>query len=544
MRSRSARTVAAFGLAFLLGCQRQEPPPLPGTAGPAPLRRLSDSEYLNALHDLFPGPQLVLPRLPGEAVVAGFENAAEAQQPSDVRTARYETIANLYAEAVTADPSALRGLVGCASWATPSEASACGLRFVEEAGRRLFRRPLDPGERDRFDGQLTTWRTAGGFVSAVRLTLSAMLQSPQFLYRVELAPPGSAPRAAVPLDGYAMAQRLSFLLWESVPDEALLQAAGRDELRTREQLRAQAARMLADPRARRALWSFHRQWLGLDRILSDEHLARTPQVDAGWSQATQASSWVESKLLVENLLMSGGTLADLLTSRRAWIDDQMARLYGVPRPGPEAQWSEVALPEARRAGILTRAAFLAGFSHRGGTSPPLRGNGIRLRLLCQLTGQPPPDADLSMPTPEVGEGPQSNRTLFERRTSPSACQGCHRALDGLGFGFESYNAAGRYQSTDNGLAVNATGELVGTDVDGPFADALELSRALSRSRAVYLCSVRQWVRYALGRAPAEGEAETVDALTGRFFSSGGDVRELLMDLVTMPSFVARQLEDG
>src|SRR5262249_22657254 len=149
----------------------------------------------------------------------------------------------------------------------------------------------------------------------------------------EPAPRADPPGTLVPLSPYAMATRLSFLLWESIPDDALLDASSRDELGTEEQVRDQAERMLQDERARRAFWSFHRQWLGLDRILLDEHLVRTPAVDPSWTAATQASASAETELFVENILARGGTMRDLLTSRSAWVDGEMARIYGLAAPG-------------------------------------------------------------------------------------------------------------------------------------------------------------------------------------------------------------------
>jgi hypothetical protein len=513
------------------------PPPV---TGPAPLRRLSNREYLNALADLFPGQSPALPDLPADALVAGFENAAEAQQPSDVRIARYETIANLYAAGATADGTAVAALVGCSDWSTADAASACAAGFVAREGARLFRRPLADDERDRFLARFAAWAAAVDFEAAARLTLSAMLQSPQFLYRPEPAPAGAAPGAVVPVEAYAMASRLSFFLWESVPDDPLLDAASLDALRTPDDVAAQAARMLADPRARRVYWDFHRQWLGLDRILGDEHVVRTPAVDPQWTAATQASAARETELFVENVLMDGGSLGDLLTSRRSWIDVEMARVYGLPAPADD--WSEVALPPAQRAGILTRASFLAGYSHRGGTSPPVRGNAIQLRFLCENAVSPPPNADLSTPVADATTGPQTNRQLFAARTSPAACQGCHASLNGLGFGLENYSASGAYQTEDDGLPVDASGQILGTDVDRPFVGGVDLSQALAGSADVQRCAAQQWVRYALGRAPVDVEGPMVGALVSRFIASGGDVRKLLVDIATAPSFRLETVE--
>jgi hypothetical protein len=510
--------------------------------GPTPLRRLSDHEYLNALHDLFPALAPTLPQLPDDVPVAGFENAAEAQQPSDVLIARYEAIANLYAAAATADDTAVSALVGCPDWSMPLRADLCAIQFVAQTGGRIFRRPLSDVERTRYLLQFQQWESSVDFEGAVQLTLSAMLQSPQFLYRAEVLPQGAEPGSVIAVEPYAMATRLSFFLWESGPDDALLDAASRDELQTEAQIRAQATRMLADDRAKRVFWDFPRQWLGLDRILIGENLVRTPQVDPAWTAATQASASTETELFVQNTLSTGGTFRDLLTSRRAWVDSEMSRVYGIAAPA--VPWSEVSLPESQRAGLLTRVSYLAGYSHAGATSPPVRGNAIQLRFLCQLPVSPPPGADLSQPMVAPDQGPQTNRMLFETRTSPPACQVCHVSLNGFGFGLENYNAAGHYQTTDDGLPVDASGKIHGTDVDGPFTGGIALSQALSKSEVVHHCATEELVRYALGRAPVDAELPTVDTLAKAFMDSGGDVRALLVAVATSPTFRTRLVEEN
>jgi hypothetical protein len=221
----------------------------------------------------------------------------------------------------------------------------------------------------------------------------------------------------------------------------------------------------------------------------------------------------------------------------------MSRVYGLPAPRDPAGFQPVTLPSSQRAGLLTRVAFLAGYSHAGATSPPVRGNGIQLRLLCELPISPPPGVDLSQPKAAPDAGPETNRQLFEQRTAPAMCQGCHAGLNGIGFGFENYDAAGHYQTTDDGLPVDATGALIGTDVDGPFNGAVELSKVLSTSRKVHACAAQSWVRFALGRAVVDVETPTVTALGTSFLESGGDLRALMLSIATSPSFRLRVVED-
>src|SRR5258706_12865867 len=244
----SAWPTAAFALLGIAGCSASDSAAPVGapkevivdplsTVGPAPLRRLTNEEYRSTLGDLFPAMHPALPDLPADLAVSGFDNAASSQQPSDVRVARYETIATAYAEAATVDTAVVSDLAGCADWSTAELARSCRTQFIDRVGNRLFRRPLAEAERDRFLTHFEEWEAAVDFEGAVRLTLSAMLQAPQFVYRIEPVPRAEPSNSVVPVDPYAMGCRLSLFFWASLPDDRLLAAASRDELRTQHQIR-------------------------------------------------------------------------------------------------------------------------------------------------------------------------------------------------------------------------------------------------------------------------------------------------------------------
>lgn len=500
--------------------------------GTAPLRRLSNDEYRNSLRDLFPGSSFEVPTLPADLVVLGFENAAEAQAPSDVRISRYEAVAQTVAAAFVADAPSLATSLGC-SWSTATDADACAAHFVSTFGKRIFRRPLTEDEAARSLAKFRTWQTAVDFPAAVQLSLASFLQAPQFLYRPELdanCAKGASCAEVEPLDAYALATRLSYFLWESTPDDALLDAARDGKLATEEGLRREAQRLMADAKFLRVAWNFHRQWLGLGRILEDEHVVRTPAVDDEWTVATPQALLAESRGFLETTVSGGGSFRDLLLSRASLLNSEAARVYGVSTGATE-------LPSTERAGILTRAAFLAATSHRGGTSPPIRGNALYLRVLCGEPLSPPPDANLAPPTIAPGEGPKTNRTLFEERTAPSACFGCHVMLNGLGFGFENYNAAGKFQTVDNTLPVNAGGDLVGTDVDGPFHGVADLSKRLAESKSAQNCFAERWARYAFARPPAKAEQRWLTGLAATVGS--GKISDVIEQIVLSPSFRTR-----
>jgi hypothetical protein len=499
--------------------------------GSSPLRRLTNVEYANTVRDLF-GDQLPpLPEQPSDAVVEGsFENDALALGPSDVRIARYEAAAMDLGEFAATNGQARDRILPC----NPSDdPSACGREFVESFGRRAFRRPLESAEAQRWVDYFEEQRVAIDFDAAVQLTVAAMLQSPQFLYRLE-EQASPADDGQLELTPYELASRLSYFLWESMPDDELLAAADADQLQTAEQIEAQARRMLEDDRARKTIRNFHRQWLYLDRVLGEDKVQDQFPM---WGSAAKQSAREESLRFVENLVLEGGTVADLLTSNVAYVDDVTAELYGVT--APVEPWSEVLLDPAERGGILSRIAFLAGHAHEANGSPPLRGVFVMDRILCEPRLTPPANADISVPEADPNLGPMTNRDLFEQRVAPPSCQGCHVRIDGFGYGFEEYDAAGLYRTEDNGLPVDASGYAAGIGNDADYDGAVELQGLLAESDVVQDCVVKQWFTYAYGRIMEPADTCQVEALQAEFANTGGTIIELLIDLVTRPEFRLR-----
>ena len=363
------------------------------------------------------------------------------------------------------------------------------------------------------------------FEAAIELAVSALMQAPQFTYRIEI---GDGDGLVTP---HELASRLSYLLWQSMPDDALMAAAEAGELTTPAQIEAQARRMMERPRARQAMIDFHRQWLEFDRV-QDE--AKEPGSFPDWGPELRAAIREEVDRFVGGVIFDGdGTIASLLTSRSSWVNEPLAMHYGLD---PVDGWTEVELPANERSGILTRSDFLAGQSHETNGSPILRGVFVIERLLCSGLGAPPANADTSTPERAPGSGPVTNRTLFEERTAPAQCQGCHAQINGIGFAFEHYDATGRYRTKDDTLPVDATGTIVGTDVDGPYDGAIELSQRLAQSRSVSDCVATNWIRYATGRRVEPEDACLVERARSSLAASGGDVRELLIDIVTSPEF--------
>lgn len=521
-------------------------PPPSAYVGTSPLRRLSNDEYTHAMRDLFPGiaPE-GLPALPPDVSVGGFQNDARTLGPSDLRIARYEAIAFAYTTIATQDDAALARVLPCTAWTSVAEQDACGRALVASFGRRAFRRPVTDDEISRYTARFSALRAAIDFPAAVQLTLMALVQSPAFLYRIEI-PVVDATNAveaptSVPVDAFALATRLAFLLWESGPDDELLDLAASGELLEPGVLTAEVDRMLDDPRVVDTIVDFDRQWLDFDRILSDANRVRDPAQYPGWTVDTQASEHEEIERFARwSASVGEGTFAELFTSRHALVDPTMAAIYGVPAPA-EGTWAEVDLPEGERAGVLTRAAFLAGRSHPGSISPPLRGVFVLERLLCQPHRAPPAAADLSPPQPVDGEGPVTNRVLFERRTASSACSSCHVQINAVGFAFEHYDAIGGFRALDQGLPIDASGSLVGVDPDTTFDDALELSERIASSDVAAECATSTWVRFALGRTLEPEDHYLRGEARRAFDASGGSMRAVLRAIALSPELRMQQV---
>jgi hypothetical protein len=280
---------------------------------------------------------------------------------------------------------------------------------------------------------------------------------------------------------------------------------------------------------------FHRQWLDLDRLDKEPKDAKAyPRYDDTLKNAIRD----ESNRFVQKVMWRGpGTVAAFLTSPESSVTAPLAALYGVP--APSTGWGDLTLDPTQRAGFLTRANFLASRAHQLEGSPPLRAVFVRERLLCLPPLAPPADANLSEPKASAGTMPQTNRQLFEARIEPTACKGCHAIINPIGYGLENYDAVGAYRTMDDGLPVDATGAVIGSDVDGPFTGGVDLSKKLAGSRTVQACVAQNWFEYALGRDLGAEDTCRMAKLNLALADAGGDVRELLVSLVKSPEFVFR-----
>ena len=503
--------------------------------GPGPLRRMTHTQYNNTVRDLFPGAAIPLQTILVDPKVNGFENNSDVQAPSALLIEQYQKAALAVTAAARAEPA---GFLPCTAdgGADPVD---CGHAFLRDFAARAFRRPLAAAEEsiylDFFDQQMAEH----GFNVGLQLALQALLQAPSFLYFPEFGGPPLADQPTVtPLGGHELAARMSYFLWDTTPDDLLLAAAAAGDLDEPAGLEAEALRMLADPRARTSLVNFHRQWFDLDKIAE---VNPDPASYPGFTPELRASLREELDRFVTATLFDGeGTFAALLTSTATSLDERLAAIYGAPVP-PPGTWAPVTLDPTQRAGILTRAGFLARTAHAVHPSPVRRGVFVLSRLLCVPPAPPPGNVDTSPPDPGDPDQPKTNRERYAKHTAQAECASCHKAIDGIGFGFENYDSLGTWRTLDNGHPVDASGELIGTDVDGPFTGAVELSQRLADSERAHDCVVSQVYRYALGRGTNVDDLCSLADLRLQFAAASGDMRALLVAIVTSDAFRFRRV---
>lgn len=536
--SRGSRTLGAVSLLVALGLagcgDNGQPAPLLGANGPAPqvvpLRRLTNAEYTASVADLFPG--FTLPELTfvPDNKILGFSNLSSSQTSSLVRMEQYETAARTIADAVTADPAKL---TGC-DVATDGEAT-CAAPYLRQLAKRAYRRPLTDAEGAALERLLATDAGEVSYPERLSLAIQGVLLSPKFLFRPELGDAGEVPaRGLLPLTAHELATRLSYLINGSIPDAALMASADSGALRTPDELRSQARRLLALPTSQSRLVTFHEQWLGVDSINaltknSTEFPRFTPATAFLMGQETR-------KFLQEVLFSQQGTLADLLTSNVSFIDSNLATFYGVPAPATD--WSPVMLNPAQRLGLLTQGSLLATMAKEDRTDPVRRGKFVLERLLCRTVVSPPP-AIVAMFKPL--DLSKTAREQFDEHAISPACAGCHKSLDPLGLPFEHYDASGAWRDDDRGMTIDATGSVERQDGGGNVVATLtfdgvpDMARKLADLPDARSCYLSQWVRFAQGRLNGDVDAPYIDWLSARF-KSDTSVVDMLVDMVQSDNF--------
>ena len=494
--------------------------------GGSPMRRLTHTEYNNAVRDLLGDTSAPASGFVLDNQIGLFDNTAEAQTVPSLLGDQYMNAALDLADNV----KDFRGLMGCDPQGSGATGQSCVQSFITSFGRRAYRRTLTTAESSRLFELYNKTRTASDVPTGVRSVLVAMLVSPNFLFKPEFGAAPSTYANAKRVTQFEQATRLASLIWASIPDDQLLQAAESDQLTTAAQIDSQARRMLADPRAKAAVAAFYEQWLGLSLL---ESATKDPAFFPDWSDNLRAAMLQERRQFVSHVLWEDdGRLETLLTANYSFLNGPLAKLYGATPAGAADAFTQTALDPMKRAGVMTQAAMLATFARPDESSPVKRGKWVRERMLCQDL-PPPPAMVPQLPAPAQGV---SNRERFAMHTSAAACAGCHRLIDGLGFGLEHYDSVGAWRDTSQGVAVDASGTINDTDIDGMYSGGPELANLLASSAQVQNCVPTQALRYAWGRRETGADSCSVASVQKAFANSNGDLRELMVALTQNDAF--------
>ena len=386
--------------------------------------------------------------------------------------------------------------------AGPGDAAPCARSILSRLGRQAYRRPLEAPEIDRLLAFYEEGSRDGGFESGIELALRFLLASPQFIFRLETEPADIAAGAVYPVSDLDLASRLSFFLWSSIPDDELLSVAERGELGAPDELRRQVRRMLADPRASALVENFAGQWLYLRNLANTHPDPPTfPDFDDNLRRALQR----ETELFFESVMAEDRSVLDLLTADYTFLNERLARHYGIPGIYGD-RFRRVAVTDAARRGILGHGSLLTVTSYATRTSPVLRGKWILENLLGSPPPPPPPDVP-DLEDAGSAEGLSIRERLEQHRANP-ACAACHARMDPYGFGLENFDAVGRWRSSGSrGEPIDASDVLPdGTAFDGPS----ELREAILRRPESFVETfTRKLLTYAVGRGMEYHDAPAV-----------------------------------
>jgi hypothetical protein len=410
----------------------------------------------------------------------------------------------------------------------------CVRAVVATVGAKSFRRPLTTAEVDLYVKHYDGEAAQHGPDVGLRQLYRAMFLSPNFLYRMELGD-AAASGKVVKLTAHERASALSYLIAGGPPDADLGAAAERNELESPVQIHAQARRLLASPASARGLFAFFAEHLAVDRVQS---LEKDPKKFPRWSSQVAADMTAETLAFIEQALWhEGGKLADLLTSPRSMLNERLAGLYGVTGVTGD-RLRTVALP-AGRVGLLAQGSFLAAVAGPKESDAVRRGRTVRERFLCLRTPEPPPEL-ANVVIPPVPDGRTTSRQRLTRHSADPICAGCHKLIDPLGYALETYDAVGQLRAHDGGQPIDPSGVVEGLAAgSASFKDAAELAAVIAHASEATDCLASRLFAYAYGRRFDEADACALSAVRARFAASGGDVRQLVVDLVSDDAFWTR-----
>jgi hypothetical protein len=524
-RIRRVARGAVVAVLFLAGCGEAEPE-TPGT--PAAMRRLTQAQYKNVIADVF-GPDIrVSGRLDPDVRKDGlFEIGATEATFTPGSLEQYDQLARGIAAEVL-DERRRATMMPCEPKTEAAPDPACAREFLALTGRLLFRRPMTEDEiADRVALAGRSAEKMGNFYDGLEYGLASLLVAPQFLFRKDTV---VAHDGQFRLDGYAKASRLSFLLWNAGPDEALLTAAETGELDSGRGLARQVDRMLASPRIEAGVRAFFDDYLQFSLF---ESLDKDPVIYPKFSQTVALDAREQTlRTVVHHLIADDGDYRDLFTTRKTFMSRALGVVYQVPVP-PQEAWSPYEFaPNDPRAGLLTQLSFTALYSPPGRSSPTLRGKAIREVFLCQTVPVPPVNVDFtSFESARDKPSTTVRDRLTDHRENP-VCAGCHALIDPMGLALENFDGLGVYRTMENGAPIDASGELDRVK----FTDVRGLAQTMHDNPRTASCFVSRVFAYGVGRKPAAGDNALLAFLGEKFAAEGYKLKPLLRRIATSEAF--------
>lgn len=508
-----------------------EPPILDVVPPPGGVRRLLAHQYVESVRLLLGDAAAEAAAPPEDPLIGNYDamgTLVSAPAPADVEF--YESSSMAIAEAVVEDPSTLAVTVPCIVDGPFDE--DCYDDVARRFGRLAWRRPVNNAEAGRLRNialMAQDW-DEGEFMTGVQYMLTAILQSPNFLYIVEIGQPGDGDY--LELDGYELATRLSFFLAGRTPDASALELAADGELDSDEGARALAESLLAQPQARRAVERFYGEYLTVRNLPSK---SKDPELFPAFGEDLKAAMLEETMRLVDNVVFENDdSVLTLFDSDTTFVNDDLAALYGIDAPGG---WEQVTLPAAQgRAGVLTHASWLTMMSHTNVNSPTRRGLFVMEKVLCNEIPLPPPSVNPQPIEPQEG---QTLRESLSQHMSDPTCASCHALTDPIGFAFEHFDPTGAHRTQDNGQPIDASGEVAGI---GAFDGAAELASLIAGDTRLPGCMVDNVFTQSLGFVPDDGQVPALEAVTETFSADGLRMKQMLVELTSSPIF--RQVDQA
>ena len=503
--------VALLGVATIAPLQHvtAQVAKVPSAAPAAPgFRRLNEAQYVRSIEQIF-GPGI---KVPGrfdpplrEHGLLAIGDATVTVSASGIE--QYELRAREIAAQVMAGG---RTQLPCKPASAEAFDAACVGQFLGKYGRLLYRRPLSDGELSAAVALAENGtRVNRSFAKGVEIGLSRLLMSPNFIFRAERSEADVLAPGGWRLDDYSLASRIGFLLWDAPPDEAMLDAVARGDLRNPAKLQKEVDRMIASPRFEQGTRAFFSDMFGYEQfqgLAKDQ--AIYPKFNSGLAKDAQEQTL---RTIVDLLVTNRGDYRDLFSTRKTFINRGLGALYQVPVSAAGVDgWAPYTFPASQpRGGILSLAGFLMlDPTHEGRSSPTIRGKSVRELLLCQPVPQPPPNVNFAIVQDVSNPLYKTARQRLTAHQENPACAGCHALTDPIGLSLENYDAIGNFRSHENDAVIDATGTFDGK----PYTGLLGLSQRLRESPDVPSCVVQRAFEYGVGRTASGGDAAKASEL--------------------------------